>query len=85
MVNAHIVTELNRRRVLRSSQESETIRVSQNLTSYTDLRHTLSNLPLTWYPDLIRALVTEAYRLNVFVRPHGCSTLVKGIEENVQG
>lgn len=46
---------------------------------YTKLREHLTNLPMTWYPDLIRAVVLAAYDKGVFV-PGGASEYVKGIE-----
>lgn len=47
---------------------------------YENLRSKLGELPPTWYPDLIRALVEAAYRKNVFV-PGGASRLIQGFEK----
>jgi hypothetical protein len=47
---------------------------------YESLRSALSNLPDTWYPDLLRAMVNAAYSKNVFVEG-GASTLVKKFEK----
>ncbi len=49
-------------------------------SNYEDLRTQLGQLPSTWYPDLIRALVEAAYKKNVFV-PGGASRLVHGFEK----
>lgn len=50
---------------------------------YEDLRAYLSDLPMTWYPDLIRAMVEAAYKKEVFVRPQGCSTMVQNWEKGI--
>jgi hypothetical protein len=45
--------------------------------NYEELRAGLMNLPDTWYPDLIRALVEASYKKGVW-KPNGCSTFVNG-------
>lgn len=47
--------------------------------NYEQLRYELKKLPMTWYPDLIRALVEAAYEKNVFV-PNHASVFVQLIE-----
>lgn len=48
--------------------------------SYEDLRRSLENLPETWYPDLIRAMVQAAIRKGVF-EEGGASQFVARVEK----
>ena len=43
----------------------------------------LKNLPMTYYPDLIRVMVEAAYTKNVFVK-NGASTLIKKFEDRMK-
>ena len=49
--------------------------------NYEELRAELGNLPSTWYPDLIKALVEAAYKKKVF-NPGGVSTMIKALEDD---
>jgi len=51
------------------------------LVSYEELRKHLTELPPTWYPDLIRAMAEASYKKNVFKVPFGCSTFIKHLEK----
>lgn len=62
----------------------EPLMVDLNHIDYEVLRDYLGQLPQTWYPDLIRAMVEAAYEKDVFVRPHGGSRLIRRIEKDVQ-
>lgn len=50
--------------------------------NYEDLRGFLERLPMTWYPDLIRTMVTTAYKKNVF-KPGGASYFVANLEKGL--
>ncbi len=52
-------------------------------THYEDLRAELENLPFTWYPDLIRAIVTAAIRKGVFVK-RGATRFVRELERTLE-
>lgn len=52
--------------------------------NYEELRDNLRNLPVTWYPDLLRNLVLAAYAKDVF-KPNGASTLIKNTEKRELG
>ena len=49
--------------------------------SYAELRSVLEDLPMTWYTDLIIAMVKASYKKRVWME-HGCSVLVASIESN---
>lgn len=49
---------------------------------YEELRRGLSNLPMTFYPDLIRAMVEAAYQKNVFL-DGGASVFVQNVEKKI--
>ena len=53
-----------------------------SVINYEDLRTYLQESPATWYPDMIRALVTAAYEKNVF-KPGGASYFVKNLENGL--
>lgn len=50
---------------------------------YEKLRAMLEDLPMTWYPDLLRAMTEAAYKKNVFV-PGGASNFVREVEKKNQ-
>jgi len=52
-------------------------------TSYETLREELGQLPTTWYPDLIRAMVKASYRKKVWKGTNGCSLFVQGVESDL--
>jgi hypothetical protein len=52
---------------------------SDKFENYEELRSYLEDLPLTWYPDLLRAMVEAAYNKDVFM-PGGASKFVEHIE-----
>ena len=47
---------------------------------YETLRSELQDLPMTWYPDLIRAMVQAAYAKKVF-KVGGASYFVRNLEK----
>lgn len=49
---------------------------------YEELRSALGGLPVSWYPDLIRAMVVASYERGVF-KPGGASGFVRGVEERL--
>jgi hypothetical protein len=51
---------------------------------YEELRTALGDLPATWYPDLIRAMVEAAYKKQVF-KPAGASYFVRNVEQRMSG
>ena len=51
--------------------------------SYEEMVSYLKNLPMTYYPDLIRVMVEAAYTKNVFVK-NGASTLIKKFEDRMK-
>ena len=51
--------------------------------SYEELRAKLEDLPMTWYPDLIRAMVLAGYRKRVW-QPFGASRFIQGVEQRVE-
>ena len=46
---------------------------------YDDLRSFLEGLPITWYPDLVRAMVQASYRMGVW-NPKGASRFISDVE-----
>lgn len=51
-------------------------------TNYEKLEAALKEAPKTWYPALLRVLVTEAYAKEVFL-PGGASKICQRIERNL--
>ncbi len=51
---------------------------------YETLRKELEQLPQTWYPDLIRAMVEASYRRQVW-KPGGCSRFIQQVEKMQEG
>jgi hypothetical protein len=47
--------------------------------SYTEIRDSLKNLPITWYPALLCTIVEEACKAGVF-KPGGAALLAKKVE-----
>ena len=52
-----------------------------NLT-YNELRQELKELPMTWYPDLITAMIEASYEKKVFIKGKA-STFVRNIEKRI--
>lgn len=52
--------------------------------SYEDLRKSLGELPVTWYPDLIRAMVQAAIKKGVFLKG-GATRFVAQVEKDAPG
>jgi len=48
--------------------------------SYKELEDSLLDLPVTWYPALIKIMVRESTEKKCWVR-HGCSNFVKIVED----
>jgi hypothetical protein len=57
--------------------------MSDPFDNYEELRSYLSDIPLTWYPDLIRALVEAAYKKKVFVEKRA-SRFVEKVEKELE-
>ena len=51
-----------------------------NYDDYNDLKKGLKNLPMTWYPSLIREMIKAAYRKGVYL-PGGASKNIKQAEQ----
>lgn len=49
------------------------------MKSFKDLNESLKDLPVTWYPALLKTLVEEAIKKNTFV-PGGATEFVRKIE-----
>lgn len=53
------------------------------ITEYEKLRSELQNLPLTWYPDLIRVIIQAAVKKGVF-KVGGASRFLRECENTAQ-
>ena len=53
------------------------------MTTYREVSESLKDLPMTWYPGLIKELIKEAYKKNVFL-PGGAGVFVEGVEEKIE-
>ena len=50
--------------------------------NYESLRQELSELPMTWYPDLIRAMIEAAIKKKVFLKG-GATRFVRDVEKKI--
>lgn len=50
--------------------------------NYESLRQELSELPMTWYPDLIRAMIEAAIKKKVFLKG-GATRFVRDVEKKL--
>lgn len=48
---------------------------------YHDIKDSLKDLPMTWYPDLLKTIVEESIRKKVFQSPETLVNFVKKITE----
>jgi hypothetical protein len=78
-----IAMEIRRRQAQVAKEEGKEPPDILEGCSYEDLRHALGRLPATWYPGLIRAIVTASYNEKVW-QPGGCSTFVADVETTIQ-
>jgi hypothetical protein len=51
---------------------------------YEDLRKELKNLPDTWYPDLLRAMIEEISQRKIFKKPNGLSNFLRQCQINIE-
>lgn len=49
-------------------------------SSFTETANNLKNLPMTWYPAILRVLIEESYQKNVW-EPSGASRFVQFVEK----
>lgn len=56
--------------------------MERDYQTYDDVKRSLQDLPMTWYPALIAAIVEAAYNKGVFVDLNGASNLIKQFEQN---
>ena len=55
--------------------------MERDYETYEDLKRNLQDLPATWYPALIVAMVEAAYSKRVFVDLNGASNLIRQFEQ----
>ena len=49
---------------------------------FSDLRDLLMDIPMTWYPALIKTMIKQAYLKKVFVKG-GASQFIKNVEKKL--